>query len=288
MAFCSKCGKQISAESGFCPACGAPTQGEPVPVAPTASASSLAPHRTVSRDEGFGRWARIRVPVSIGLLALLIVAFLLATGFADSPHASGNSLAASAFGDSLIVRGEGPTGFQIGAYKVNADHDRPRNPELSLRAAIKVFGKPTHCTPAGAESSLSTAYVEWTIGSQALTAQYVPAPPKLVPYRNPCTLSPTVLYAASISTLRGSQWHTNRGLRIGDHTARIERLYPEAHHESQPPDVTSPEAWTIGKIPIRPCEPHTGCQEGPSPSFEIDVQKGRVSGFEVLVQGAER
>jgi zinc-ribbon domain len=116
MAFCSECGKQISAESGFCPACGTPTQGEavlavPVPAVPAmpavTAASTPAPPLTASPTAAppagaAGRWARILVPVGIGAVALVVVVVLLAKGLsgasggADSPTAAVEQLAAAA------------------------------------------------------------------------------------------------------------------------------------------------------------------------------------------------
>jgi hypothetical protein len=108
MAFCSECGKQLNAESGFCPACGMSTQGETVPAAssvpaaPSVSASAPALPTAASPHGAFGRRARLFLPVGIGAVALVIVVVLLARGLsgasggANSPTAAVRELAAAA------------------------------------------------------------------------------------------------------------------------------------------------------------------------------------------------
>jgi hypothetical protein len=132
MAFCSECGKQLNAGSGFCPACGTPTQGEaapavpvtavPVPAVPVPAASAMpaAPVSAVpavpaavpasapnaepaaSPDPGFGRRVRVFFPIGVGAVVLLIVVIMLvkglggASGGAGSPTAAVRQLASAA------------------------------------------------------------------------------------------------------------------------------------------------------------------------------------------------
>jgi hypothetical protein len=183
--------------------------------------------------------------VRIALVALALVFARSFVGHAAtlSPGASLKHSPSPSNATSLIVRGYGRTGFQIGPYIVDAAHDRPLDPELTLRAAIRALGKPTCDWPGHGQTF---AYVTWSHNGQELFGTYAPAN-----FNNPhptsstCAMNPSDVYVVSI-TAAGSRWHTDRGLRIGDSVARLRALYPGAN------DTLNAGNWVVGTIRVQP------------------------------------
>lgn len=174
----------------------------------------------------------------------------------------------------LIVRGDGPTGFQIGSYRVSAAHDKPHDPALSLATEIRALGEPSSCVPEDNPPSAEIAFVEWK--GQHLDSQQSPG--NLTPYRNPCSVSPSQLWVSSFRVGGRSQWHTNRGLRVGSSAATFHRLYPKARHMEAGGD------WGIGEVPL----PSLHVPPGWNPAMRVAVQHGTVMEIEVAIYGAER
>ncbi len=214
--------------------------------------------RTMARRES----VRVRKVAAGAMAAIIVVCGAAAAGAASIPTAN----------PYLIVRGAGPTGFQVGRYRVSRAHDTVRDPALSLAAEIRALGQPSSCRPEDHPPTLEIAFVEW----KSLHLRSQQSPGQLTPYRDPCSVDPSRVWVSSFEFEGPSAWHTNRGIRVGSSATLFHKRYPEAYMGAG--------WWGVGNVPL----PSFHVTPGSDPAMRFGIQGGHVREIEVIIQGAER
>jgi hypothetical protein len=131
---------------------------------------------------------------------------------------------------------------------------------FTLGAAIRQFGRPASLTPTGFSCRL-----EWR--RLRLRAEFVD-----LGASRPCD---PAFGALQTATVRGSRFGTQRGLRVGDSTARLRRLHPGA--------VFTDGAWWLHTAPCV----FGDCEEGERvPIVRAIVSGGRVRALGLFVGAA--
>lgn len=154
-------------------------------------------------------------------------------------------------GDFLIVA-DGPRDQRrIGAYAFGRDP--------TYAAAVRAFGRPAS---RGAKVPGSDrCAVRWTkLGLEAEFASTA---------AEPCTSASLARASWDGATIYAGLWRTSAGLRLGDHVAKLRRLYPRARYRDRPP---AQPAWLLlfqrGEV-------------GLTVYLEAHVWAGRVTAFEL-------
>ena len=111
------------------------------------------------------------------------------------------ALPSSAFAADLVIKVRNKHVSALGAFRANGSHG-------TLRNAIKAWGKPSTRKSGGG----GFCDVNWsTVGVRAV-------------FRSGCGDSSRIQWAI----LRSKRWTTERGLHVGDPTAKVKQLYPGA------------------------------------------------------------
>ena len=97
MAFCTKCGSEISAVNKFCPKCGAPIRKVAIPAAQEQVYNYVAPVRTAPQpNESAILWSVINIITILGTIpGILALLFTLNSGKATNPKSEANLLKAA-------------------------------------------------------------------------------------------------------------------------------------------------------------------------------------------------
>ena len=102
---------------------------------------------------------------------------------------------------------------RAGEYVVRLDNKR-------LQDAIKAYGKPTGCRVLDSSSHVAATWADRGILIDARTYGGLPVD------EDGC-MSPDLIWVSDIR-LTGRRWVTSFGLRVGDPTTKLRRLYPQA------------------------------------------------------------
>ena len=210
-----------------------------------------------------------RFACGTAVLSALTLVVYAGSGLAEATVGPGR-VSAQSF---LIVRGDGPTGFELGPYVVSAAHDKPRDPALSLAAEIKALGRPSSCRPEDSPPTLEIGFVEW----KQLHLRSQQSPGNLVPYQDPCSVDPRRMWVSSFEIEGRSRWHTNRGLRVGSSASVFHKLYPEARHAVA-------QSWGVGEVPL----PSFHVNARDNAALRVGLVAGAVTELEVVIDGSER
>ena len=129
------------------------------------------------------------------------VLLMLALGLAAAPAAGARSFVIEARGSA----------DSVGTVKRIGDYRPARHPRLA--AALRAYGEPTSMSGAGSES----CRVSWReLGLTMLFANFGAV--------DACDPDEGLAQRAIVK--RRKRWHTQRGLHIGDHLRKLDRLYP--------------------------------------------------------------
>jgi hypothetical protein len=148
----------------------------------------------------------------------------------------------------------------IGPWRVQA------NP--SLDGAIAAFGAPSRCRTVSGVPGFAS--VEWrALGLRAVFGTYGSGGAR------PCQ----AVRAVRLDNARASSkdWHTGRGLRVGDSVAKLRRLYPQATLRTYTRGVAPVRGWWLVVRTNRVPDLHS------VPALLATARAGRVTGFVVSV-----
>jgi len=205
------------------------------------------------------RWSVARtlwlVAAAIAIALLLVALVLPASSLAGSDRAAA---------DWKVQAGKG---FKhAGEYFV-----RLRN--THLQDAIDAYGRPSGCRVVGSSRHVVATWASRGIWIDAWTYGAMPSD------RNGCT-APALIYVSEIR-LTDRRWVTSLGLRVGDPTTKLKRLYPRS------PYVDAKRAWgrnqyylvwTHGPC-IGVCTAYEDRYGVDKPQLTAQVKAGRVIAF---------
>jgi hypothetical protein len=175
------------------------------------------------------------------------------------------TVAASA--PSWLVR-VGPDYIKVGEYRIGSMNTQ-------LDDVIDAFGEPTSCRVIGKPSHVQATWAGrglwgdfWTFG--------------LMPTGENGCISPDLIHVSELR-LRDPRWHTAVGLRVGDTTVRLRKLYPHARYERRTRYRPRDEYWLASerRICFGDCG---GRRYAPAPLLTAEVRRGKVVALWVPVR----
>jgi hypothetical protein len=150
---------------------------------------------------------------------------------------------------------------------------RQRNTQL--QDAYDAFGEPARCKVVGSPSHVVATWPERGIWIEAVTYAALPSG------ESGC-ISPDLIAVSEIR-LTDKRWVTSLGLRVGDRTTKLRRLYPKSpYHESRRNQYYL--VWQHGPC-IGVCSPADERFGVDHPLLTAQVRAGRVVAFWVEVFG---
>ena len=183
----------------------------------------------------------------------------------------GGYAATSRAADSWLVQA-GKTFQRAGNYTTRGDN-------TSVQSAIKAYGRPSSCRVVGSSNHAVFRWQRRGIVIDAWTYGGMPAD------ENGC-ISPDLIHISEIR-LTSERWRTAFGLRIGDPTIKLRRLYPRARYYSGKERFQRAEYWLVTKH--GPCTGTCSAFEDEhgvdSPRLTAQIRNGRVIAFWLPVFG---
>ena len=149
-----------------------------------------------------------------------------------------------------------------------------------LQAAIDAYGRPSSCKVVGSNNHVVATWAARGIWIDAWTYGYMPED------EDGC-ISPDLIHVSEIR-LTDARWTTALGLRVGDPTTKLRRLYPRSPYEAAGKHRSQSEYFLVWR--------HESCVIGVCSAYEerhgIDVSQlsaqvknGRVVAFWIPVGG---
>jgi hypothetical protein len=147
--------------------------------------------------------------------------------------------------------------------------------------AIDAWGKPSSCRVAGPNNHAVAGWAERGIWVDLWTYGLMPET------ENGC-ISPDLIHVSEIR-LTDRRWTTAFGLRVGDPTTKLRRLYPRAqYHDSRSrANFGRTEYWLVTKhmTCLGECNAYEQAHGVDAPQLTAEVRNGRVVAFWLPVFG---
>jgi hypothetical protein len=190
-----------------------------------------------------------------------------------------SALAATALASATPERAVEDWKVQAGKRFQRAGEYTVRIRNTRLRNAINAYGKPTSCRVIGSDNHVVAVWESRGIWIDAWTYGGLPAG------EDGC-MSPDLISVSEIR-LTDARWITALGLRVGDRTTKLRRLYPKS------PYVDAKQAWGRNQYYlvwrrgpcIGVCSPSEDKYGVDIPQLTAEVRNGHVVAFWLPVFG---
>jgi hypothetical protein len=184
---------------------------------------------------------------------------------------AGTSLASARSAESWLVQA-GKSFQRAGGYTT-------RGESAYVQAVIDKFGRPSNCRVVGSPNHAVFTWLRRGLLVDAWTYGRMP--------ENGC-VSPDLIHVSEIR-LTDPRWRTSFGLRIGDRTARLRRLYPDARDYGREEKFHRGEYWLVVRHGpcIGACSAYERSHGVDSPRLTAQIRNGHVVAFwlPVFAQG---